>query len=64
MSRQRRPINKECPVCQQPYTETAWRDTKAGGYRAFRHCIRGVVTWCRGKVGQHFCQTFVAAVAP
>lgn len=48
-------MNKECPVCFKPYTETQWRKRRNNnGYRAFRHFGRDGVTWCHGKPGNHY----------
>ena len=52
-------MNKECPVCKGPYTETQWRQTKAGGYRAFRHFDHRGARWCKGKPGAHYAQLMI-----
>ena len=54
-------MNKNCPICQQPYTESQWRKTKAGGYRAFRHFSPWKITWCRGAFGQTYTRIITLA---
>lgn len=58
--RQRKPMNLQCPVCLEQYTESQWRKTVAGGYRAFRHFDNRGARWCNGKTGQHFAMIFTA----
>lgn len=57
-------MNKICPVCSKTYTESAWRKTKAGGYRAFRHFDRNGARWCRGKVGQRLAMLITSILGP
>lgn len=47
-------MKKECPVCLKDYTESAWRKTSRGGYRAFRHFDNRGARWCKGEEGQRF----------
>lgn len=57
-------MNKTCPVCGDRYTETAWRKTKAGGYRSFRHFDYRGVAWCRGETGKQYTQVVVLGTKP
>ncbi len=51
-------VKKICPVCELEYNKTEWRALKQGtsGYRGFRHIDSNGVRWCKGRIGQHFCE--------
>ena len=51
-------MKKICPICKRPYQRTWWTDTKAGGYRQWRHeqVKTGFVDYCGGAIGVRYAQ--------